>query len=68
MAVLIPSEIFSIAPVFGVGVTGGDGVSDCLHANKENAHNMNKNKVRLTRPAPRDNRFLEYRIVVSFSY
>jgi hypothetical protein len=68
MAVFTPSEIFSIAPVFGVGVAGGDGVSDCLHANKESAHNMNNAKVRLKIPAPRRNRFLGYTIVVSFSY
>jgi hypothetical protein len=68
MAVVMPSETFSIALVFGIGVSGGDGVSDRLHANKESAHNMNNKKVRLKTAAPRDSRSLEYATVVSFSY
>ncbi len=68
MAIFTPSEIFSIALVFGTGVSGGDGVSDRLHANKENTHKMNNDKVRLKIAAPRDNRSLEYAMVVSFSY
>jgi hypothetical protein len=64
MAFFNPSENLYPAPVCGFGVAGGDGVSVRLHADKENAHNMNSNKVRLKVAMRRWNRSVECAMIV----